>query len=400
MRFWLAIVGLALTPRFAGAADDRAALEAEHTRLSEEMRMLASRNAWRGVEDSYGKLEALHDRGVELTVDDVWYGAQAARSLGDLSTAYARLQTAQSLGSNDAIDQWVEEIESSYGRVELSIDPHYEGSFALTPAEMPFDPEGRGAIESAQKSIGETRAYRGLLPLGQYELGDRSFEVSSDGSVASVALVGRGPASPDESIAKAAGPRAVVGVGITDVGDSTDDSLQPLGFLGGSVRLGVGAELEIARSLGWFAEAGYHGTIATAKDDSGEPLAARDSIGVQPNVLHLGYGWTGLVVHAGDVALSVGPTIAMGGGGITGVADGCTTECGGFGDVDPDALAYQRLSGTVTAFGGSVGALWQLMDVGRIAGGLDLVSGAYYDGARTYAWGTLAYAIAPATRRR
>src|SRR6185436_19082170 len=141
MRFWLAIVGLALTPRFAGAADDRAALEAEHTRLSEEMRMLASRNAWRGVEDSYGKLEALHERGVELSVDDAWYGAQAARSLGDLSAAYARLKTAQSLGSNDAIDQWVAEIESSYGRVELSVDGHYQGPFALTPAEMPFDPE-------------------------------------------------------------------------------------------------------------------------------------------------------------------------------------------------------------------------------------------------------------------
>jgi hypothetical protein len=399
MRFWLAIVGLALTPRFAGAADDRAALEAEHTRLSEEMRMLASRNAWRGVEDSYGKLEELHDRGVALTVDDVWYGAQAARSLGDLSTAYARLETARSLGSSPEIDQWVEEIESSYGRVELSVDPHYAGSFALTPAEMPFDPEGRGAIESAQKSIAETRGYRGLLPLGHYELGDRSFEVGADGSIASVTLVGRGPVPSDESVAKATGPRAVVGVGVTDVGNSTADSLQPLGFLGGSVRLGVGAEVEIARGLGWFAEVGYHGTMGTPKDADGDPLAARDSTGVQANVLHLGYGWTGLVVHGGAVALSIGPTIAIGGGGITGVAEGCTTECGGFGDVDADALAYQRLSGTVSAFGGSFGAMWQFMDVGRMAGGLDLVCGVYYDGARTYAWPTLAYAVAPRARR-
>jgi hypothetical protein len=400
MRFWLAIVGLALTPRFAGAADDRAALEAEHTRLSEEMRMLASRNAWRGVEDSYGKLEALHDRGVELSVDDVWFGAQAARSLGDLSTAYSRLKTAQSLGSNEAIDQWVEDIESTYGPVELSVDAHYQGPFALTPAEMPFDPEGRVAIESAQKSIAETRAYRGLLPLGRYELGDRSFEVGAEQSVASIALVGRGQAPPDESIPPAAGPRAVLGVGITDVGNSSDDSLQPLGFLGGSVRVGVGAELEIAKAVGWFAEAGYHGTMGTPKDEDGEPLAGRDSVGVRANVLHLGYGWTGVVLHAGDVALSLGPTIAIGGGGITGVADGCTTECSGFGDADSDALAYQRLSGTLSAFGGSIGALWQLMDVGRMAGGLDLVSGVYYDGARMYGWGTVAYAIAPAARRR
>jgi len=399
MRFWLAIVGLALTPRFAGAADERAALEAEHTRLSEEMRMLASRNAWRGVEDSYEKLEALQDRGVELSVDDVWYGAQAARSLGDLSTAYARLKTAQSLGTNDAIDQWVDDIESSYGRVELSVDAHYAGSFALTPAEMPFDPEGRGAIESAQTSLAETRAYRGLLPLGRYQLGDHSFEVGTDGSVSSVALVGRGSAPPDESVAAVSGPRAVLGVGITDVGDSTDDSLQPLGFLGGSVRLGVGAELEIASGVGWFAEAGYHGTMGTPKDEDGEPLAARDSVGVRPNVLHLGYGWTGIVLHASDVALSIGPTVAIGGGGITGVAEGCTTGCAGFGEADSEALSYQRLSGTVSAFGGSIGALWQLMDVGRMAGGLDLVSGVYHDGARMYAWGTVAYAIAPAARR-
>jgi hypothetical protein len=184
------------------------------------------------------------------------------------------------------------------------------------------------------------------------------------------------------------------------VGDSTDDSLQPRGFLGGSVRVGVGAELEIAKSVGWFGEAGYHGTMATPKDEDGEPLAIRDATGVQPNVLHLGYGWTGIVLRTGHVGISIGPTFAIGGGGITGVADGCTTECGGFGEADAQALAYQRLSGTVSALGGTIGVLLPFMDVGRMAGGLDLVSGVYYDGARTYAWGTLAYAIAPAARER
>jgi hypothetical protein len=400
MRSWLALVGLALSPRVAGAADDREALEAEHVRLAEEMRMLASRNAWRGVEDSYEKLDALADRGVVLTVDDIWFGAQAARSLGDLSTAYARLKTAQALGTNDAIDQWVEDIESSYGPVELSVDARYGGSFALTPAEMPFDPEGRSAIEAAQESITETRAYRGLLPLGRYELGDRSFEVGDEGRVASVALEGRGAAIPDESVAAVVGPRAAIGLGITDVGDSTADSLQPRGFLGECLRLGVGVELEIAKDVGWFAEAGYHGTVATPRGDDGERLAARDSVGLRPNVLHLGYGWTGLVVRASDVALSIGPTIAMGGGGITGVSDGCTTGCAGLEDADPNALEYQRLSGTVRAAGGSIGALWPFMDVGRMSGGLDLVGGAYHDGARMYPWATIAYAIAPAVRRR
>lgn len=396
MRTWLAIVGLALCPRLAGAADDRTALEAEHVRLSEEMRMLASRNAWRGVEDSYQKLEALAEQGVALSVDDVWYGAQAARSLGDLSTAYARLKTAQSLGTNEAIDQWVNDIEASYGAVELSVDPRYAGSVALTPAEMPFDPEGRGAIEAAQQSIAETRAYRGLLPLGRYELGDRSFDVGSDGSVASVTLVGRGTA--DESVAAVVGPRATLGVGITDMGDSTADSLQPQGFLGGSLRLGVGVEVELSNAVGWFVEAGYHGTIGTPKDDDGEPLADRDSVGLQPNVLHLGYGWTGIVARAGDVALSIGPAIAVGGGGVTGVADGCTTDCAGLGEADPDALAYQRLSGTVLAAGGAIGAFWPFMDVGWMAGGLDLAGGAYHDGARMYPWAMVAYAIAPRGR--
>jgi hypothetical protein len=400
MRLWLAVVGLALCPGLAGAADDRTALEAEHVRLSEEMRMLASRNAWRGVEDSYQKLEALAERGVALTVDDVWYGAQAARSLGDLGTAYARLKTAQSIGTNEAIDQWVADIEASYGSVELSVDERYGESFELTPAQMPFDPEGRGAIEAAQRSIAETRAYEGLLPIGRYELGDRSFEVGTDGSVASIALVGRGASTPDQSVAAAVGPRATLGVGITDVGDSTAESLQPRGFLGGSLRLGVGVEVELANDLGWFVEAGYHGTIATPKGEDGEPLADRDSIGVEPNVLHLGYGWTGIVVRASELALSIGPTIAVGGGSVTGVSDGCTTDCAGLGDADPSALEYQRLSGTVRAAGGSASALWPFMKVGRMAGGLDLSGGAYYDGARTYPWAMVGYAIAPASRGR
>jgi hypothetical protein len=400
MRFWLAIVGLALTPRFAGAADDRVALEAEHTRLSEEMRMLAARNAWRGVEDSYGKLEALQDRGVEPTVDDVWFGAQAARSLGDLSTAYARLKTAQSLGSNDAIDQWVQEIESSYGPVELSVDATTRDRSCSRRRRCRSIPRAAGPSSPRRRASPRRARTAGSCRTGSTRSEIVPSRSASDGSVASVALVGRGPASPEESVVKATGARAVVGVGVTDVGDSTDDSLQPLGFLGGSVRVGVGAELQIAKGMGWFAEAGYHGTVANPRDQDGEPLVARDSVGLRPNVLHLGYGWTGLVVHGGDVALSIGPTIAIGGGGITGVADGCTTDCAGFGDADSQALAYQRLSGTVSAAGGSVGALWQLMDVGRMAGGLDLVTGVYYDGARTYGWATVAYAISPAARRR
>jgi hypothetical protein len=401
IRSWLAIVSLALTPRLAWAADDREALEAEHVRLSEEVRMLATRNAWRGVEASYEKLEDLERHGVALTADDLWYGAQAARSLGDLSSAYARLKNAQSLGTNEAIDQWANEIEKSYGPVDLSVDVRYAGTVVLAPAEMPFDPEGRSAIEAAQESLQQTRAYRGILPRGRYELGGETFEVGSDGRVATVALTGRGSSfGAAQETATGVGARASIGIGLTDVGDTSADSLQPRGFLGEAFRVGVGVELDIARNLGWFVEAGYHGTLGTPVDAAGNRLVVQDSVALRPNVLHLGYGWTGVVVHAEDVAVSLGPTIGVGGGAITGVSDGCASGCAGLGEADPGALDYQRLSGTVRAAGGTVGVLWQLMDVGALRGGLDLVGGAYDDGARLYPWGALAYAIAPAPRRR
>jgi hypothetical protein len=70
----------ALVAPLAAEAAGKTASEAEHTRLAEEMRKLAQRNAWRGVEGSYARMLVIEKDGVVLTYDDHLLGAQAARA--------------------------------------------------------------------------------------------------------------------------------------------------------------------------------------------------------------------------------------------------------------------------------------------------------------------------------
>ena len=67
---------LASAPVFAQSS----AAEAEHTRLTDDMKRLTARNAWKGVDDAYRRMEALvADQGVVLTYRDHYMGAVAAR---------------------------------------------------------------------------------------------------------------------------------------------------------------------------------------------------------------------------------------------------------------------------------------------------------------------------------
>lgn len=151
-------------------ADDLRA--AEHVRLSAEIQQLAGRQVWVGVERKYEDLEAL---GVELTFEDLLYGAYAARALGDTEAAYDRLRRAARLRSSREVVDWLSSIDANYGHVELVCTPVRLA--ALESAELMLDPEQRKAFEVAVASIQKTGAFSGLLPKGSYTFSGTSFKV-------------------------------------------------------------------------------------------------------------------------------------------------------------------------------------------------------------------------------
>lgn len=169
----LALAVLLALPAHAGsdkASPDRG--EAEHTRLSGEIEQLAERQVWSGVEKKFLELEKL---GVELTYDDMMHGAYAARALGDMSSAYARLKKAARIDSTKEVIDWLYAIDMNYSSVDLVAVPPRNVDLAVE--EMPFDPDQRIAVEKAQGTVEDKGTYTGLLPKGNYVFAGQPFTV-------------------------------------------------------------------------------------------------------------------------------------------------------------------------------------------------------------------------------
>jgi len=161
---WLALTG----PVFASGDVDRA----EEIRLTEELRALAQRQAWAGVDRIYRQLD---ERAAPLEYPELLAGATAARALGDAASARDRLLAAARLNATREVIDSLAAIDTHYGPVELNTTGR--GPTILQAEDLPFDPEQRAAIEAARLAVARTGQFRGLLPQGRYVFGGEAFEV-------------------------------------------------------------------------------------------------------------------------------------------------------------------------------------------------------------------------------
>lgn len=169
---------------------------AEKTRLSDEQRSLASRNAWTGVERAY---EGLLGTKCELTFEQHFLGAEAAKLLGKVYEQYSRLQTALAVApeaspdspdrSKEAIQASIDAIDQAYRKVRIVGDPRRRP--VLSRPEMPFATDQRKAVEWAVTVVSETGSFEGMLPFGAYVVGDVNFtaEAGTDWQVVTVGKV-------------------------------------------------------------------------------------------------------------------------------------------------------------------------------------------------------------------
>ena len=337
-------------------------LEAERVRLSDTMRRLASRNAWEGVDRSYREMEAL---GVKLPEEDHRLGAQAAWALGDVDSTRVRLERALEVADNVETRQWLAEIHNSYSPVSLS------GAGALAIAESPFAADQRAALAYAQASLAEKRSFAGMLPNGSYTFGEHTFELFPGCPEVSIGRRVRSASSSSSTIT----PVASLGVAVTRVGTPSGRDIQPAGFTGPGLRVGVGAERAVIGALGARAEVGYQNLLA------GEDR------------LQLGYLWLAGRWSAGAWSVLGGPGYALGAAQAVGIdEEAYRTYCEANPDdarcgwVDINAFSTAAISGTVRLAGLTVGVERPGPELGSFSSGMSLLGGWQSDTLRSYPW--------------
>jgi len=137
------------------------------------MGSMAEQGHWAGVERTYERMLELE--GVEIPYEAHYTAAQAARATGDMSLVLVRLERAARIKRPPGLSGWLEEIEGSYGRVEISCTSRKRPE--LKPTVAMLHPDMRKQVALANAAIQESCAYKGLLPAGHYTLGKRTLEV-------------------------------------------------------------------------------------------------------------------------------------------------------------------------------------------------------------------------------
>ena len=387
----LALAALLLaSPVFAGEVED-----AEHIRLTEEMRRLSKRNAWKGVEAAYLELEVLRDkRDVALTYEDYWLGAQSARALGDINAVYGRLKLAAKADGTREVIEWLSDLDANYGQVDIT--SRKKEDVALAPAAMPFAPDQRAAIEAAQAQVVEEGKYVGLLPKGDYSFGPETISVVAGGEVVQLLLVDERPPKGERQPFELAyiGPRATIGPAFTLAGEPSSvswdaESFQPHGFSGAGARVGVGLDAGLGEKLGVLVEVGYHGGFGAAVSDEELDVSAGSPYELAARSLNTGYGWLAGELRLGKLWLNAGP--------IWSVGSAYTSDVPSADEGAPCSNCVVAARGTIMAAGGAGGAAFALTDIGNLSGALSLLGGAQSDGSRLYTWGQLGFTLAPAS---
>lgn len=154
------------------AAPPSEAARAEMQRLSGEIRTLGRRQIWAGVERKY---KLLMGGEVPAPPDVHLIAAYSARERGDLLSVHNRLLRAASGEANEAVVDWLYDLDHNFGRVELKADR--KGTAVLTANEMPLDPNRRKAVMAAIEACKDDGRFDGLLPRGSYLFAGQDFKV-------------------------------------------------------------------------------------------------------------------------------------------------------------------------------------------------------------------------------
>lgn len=353
----LGVAGASVVPEPAWAQDPT---QAEKLRLEEEMKKLAAKNAWTGVERNYQALVALK---VPLSFEDHFLGAQSARFLGKTFEMYDRLSEAQKIEAKDEILQEMLGIENRYGRIEIKGHPRKRPTLAA--AVMPFAPDERKSIEYAMEVVLNTGSFKGMLPLGEYVVGDVTFNVASGEDWQTIEVGKQAGGQTEETstgLIVYAGPVAILGYSfVNSPQPAASTRLEPVSLAGSGAAADIGAEVGFTQVFGVSATLGYGGLYGAKQQ------------------FHGFHGWLAGAFRPGDARFAIGPTYGMMAGKGTGVMDGWA---------NPDPVAYPNAAfqykGNASLAGVQLTAGYGLLDLDPLQGLLEIGASYQSDGTRGY----------------
>lgn len=373
-------------PAQAGEAE-----KAEHIQLYEEMRKYAARNAWAGVESNYKRLLELEKKGEVLTYEDHRLGAEAARAVGDIAACRERLVRASGIKKSDEVASFITDIDANFGAVDIKFDKAVKAGASAVPVMPPFAPEQRQAIAFANVKLAAHEPFKGLLPTGDYTIGETTFTVAA-GKPAVVAVGGgaavatRDPKPSGGDFEVSGGFRLSVGGSFTSGGASETSPITG-NFGGAGVRAGIGYEFAVSPVFGVLGQFGYHNFVSEpgAGGQAVDPLAFQGSA-ISSNYLHLGYGWLAGTARFSGLKVGLGPVVGIGKAQVTPAQAGP----GGL-----TVVPYQA-NLSLAGVGGSVD--YGIVKFGDYQIALGLEAGAMLDAERAWPWGELALTFEPSFR--
>ena len=137
--------------------------EAEVLRLTEEMRKMAVRNAWKGVMRTFRKLEGV--KGAELSADNYLLGAQAYATVGDTQNQKECLTKVLALDSSCIeAQQELDSLATGYANLHITSKKKQPAKAELVTA--PFHPGQRKSLEYMVAQVNETGNFHGMVPSG------------------------------------------------------------------------------------------------------------------------------------------------------------------------------------------------------------------------------------------
>ena len=388
--------------------------KAERIRLSEEIKGLEKRGRWQAIDIKYRKMLELKD--AQPSFRDHSIAAQASSNLGNMLATYKRVKSAYAIEQTEELKGWIGAMEQTLAPVEITISRSFKEDFTLNVQGEFYEPDDQNAFAFAQKVISKKRKYKGLLPYGEYTIGNESFTVTATEfpedikELISNALKVKVQPPPAPPLISYMGPRLSVGAAYTGAGTPIRDvSVNAASFSGLGGRLSLGWQVHLRFGFDIFAELDVRNMMLSLGK---EPLYLEE-YGLTPEGTdfsgdnYLGAGlFSGVSYSIKDLEMFAGFSISQGVAEVQGIDTStssnyqttCIEESRDFSVCDESSRLQDALvmRGNITSGGLALGATYNLFSItDKLRGGLNATLGMQSDTSRTYYWGQLGLSITP-----
>ena len=388
--------------------------KAERIRLSEEIKGLEKRGRWQAIDIKYRKMLELKD--AQPSFRDHSIAAQASSNLGNMLATYRRVKRAYAIKQTEELKAWSGAIEQTLAPVEIIVSRSFKEDFDLKIQDELYGPADQNAFAFAQKVLVKKRKFKGIMPYGEYTIGNESFTVApvefpgDTKELLSNAIKVKVQPPPAPPLISYMGPRLSVGGAYTGAGTPIRDlNVNAASFAGLGGRVSLGWQVHLRFGFDIFAELDVRNMMSSL----GKEPVYLEEYGLTPDGTnfsgdnYFGAGlFSGVSYSIKDLEMFAGFSLSQGVAEIQGLDTStssnyqttCIEESRDFSVCDENTRLQDALvmRGSITSGGLALGATYNLFSItDKLRGGLNATFGLQSDTSRTYYWGQVGLSITP-----